>query len=232
MANSEPRLTEAGLEAYCNWLHDTLATFREEHGQDCLQHCNGEVDFSQNDMSNQMVWMLLETLAQHEVHTAILKLTANRISQGGMLALCEFVRANEAEAVRELHLSHNEIDDDSAIELLRNLKTRAGSAGDVPVWVRLNHNRIQNPDQVRRDAEAEGITICNASDRQACSTDKCKESGSKRPPIVHLYSFNVQAIKQPQSPGQLSNEESSPKESEGTDGKGQKRKNKKKGETH
>lgn len=166
MAALEPPLTEVGLERYCNWLHDSLTAFREEHGEECLRRCNGEVDFSQNNLSNQMVWMLLETLAQHEVHAALIKLQANCISQGGILALCEYIRMSEAEAVQELHLSHNEIDDDSALELLRTLKTKPRSpvkdaAGmvSVPTWVRLNHNRIQNTGEVRRIAEAEEITV-------------------------------------------------------------------------
>eukprot|EP00931_Biecheleriopsis_adriatica_P046844 TRINITY_DN2694_c0_g1_i2.p1 TRINITY_DN2694_c0_g1~~TRINITY_DN2694_c0_g1_i2.p1 ORF type:complete len:810 (-),score=161.05 TRINITY_DN2694_c0_g1_i2:253-2682(-) len=235
MASVEPQLTEAGLEKYCNRLHDRLTAFREEHGEYCLQKCGGIVDFSQNNLSNQMVWMLLETLAQHEVHVAILKLTANRISQGGILALCEFMRANEHEYVKELHLSHNEIDDDAAMELLRTMNTRPRHiAAEAPVWVRLNHNRIQNPDQVRRTAEAEGVSICNATDRQACGTNKCCLN-SKCAPAVHLYSFNVQATRQPQSAGQVPpSEESSPtaQDSEGANGRAQKRggKNKKKGE--
>eukprot|EP00931_Biecheleriopsis_adriatica_P046843 TRINITY_DN2694_c0_g1_i1.p1 TRINITY_DN2694_c0_g1~~TRINITY_DN2694_c0_g1_i1.p1 ORF type:complete len:809 (-),score=159.77 TRINITY_DN2694_c0_g1_i1:523-2949(-) len=235
MASAEPKLTEAGLETYCNRLHDRLTAFREEHGEYCLQKCGGEVDFSQNNMSNQMVWMLLETLAQHEVHVAILKLTANRISQGGILALCEFMRANEHEYVKELHLSHNEIDDDAALELLRTINMRPRHiAAEAPVWLRLNHNRIQNPDQVRRTAEAEGVSICSATDRQACGTNKCCLN-SKCAPAVHLYSFNVQATRQPQSAGQVPpSEESSPttQDSEGGDFRVQKRggKNKKKGE--
>merc|ERR1712061_271122 len=128
----------------------------EEHSSEPLKRCRGEVDFSHNSMSNQMVWMLLETLAQHEVHTALLKLFGNNISQGGVLAICEFIRMNEqAEPLQELHLSHNEIDDESALELLRTLHSQkprypprrvcdgSGEPIAVPVWLRLNNNRIR-----------------------------------------------------------------------------------------
>jgi len=153
-------------------------------------------------MSNQMVWMLLETLAQHEVHTALLKLFANHISQGGVLAICEFIRMNvHAEALQELHLSHNEIDDEAALELLRTLhyqrpryppRRPAEGTGEsvlAPVWLRLNHNRIRDPEHVRRTAEMEGISICTAWDRQVCGTSKCVR---RECPLVHLYSFSVQ----------------------------------------
>jgi len=203
MAGLEPPLTEAGMERYCRWLRVRLTSFREEHGVEALHRCKGEVDFSHNSMSNQMVWMLLETLAQHEVHTALLKLYANNISQGGVLAICEFIRMNErAESLQELHLSHNHIDDESALELLRTLhfqqpryppkRISEGTSEMVlaPVWLRLNHNRVREPDAVRSAAEAEGITICTAWDRTACGTSRCCRQEC---PLVHLYSFSVQA---------------------------------------
>merc|ERR1719434_404382 len=106
MGGLDPPMSEAGMDRYCSWLRARLSSFREDHG-----------------LSNQAVWMLLETLAQFEVHAASLKLYKNRISQGGVLAICEFIRTNKrAGPVHELHLSHNEIDDESALELLRTLR--------------------------------------------------------------------------------------------------------------
>merc|ERR1712107_98909 len=68
MGGLDPPLTELGMERYCRWLRARLTAFGNEHGAEALRHCRGEVDFSRNNMSNQMVWMLLETLAQHEIH--------------------------------------------------------------------------------------------------------------------------------------------------------------------
>eukprot|EP00442_Polarella_glacialis_P016966 CAMPEP_0115124902 /NCGR_PEP_ID=MMETSP0227-20121206/48651_1 /TAXON_ID=89957 /ORGANISM="Polarella glacialis, Strain CCMP 1383" /LENGTH=862 /DNA_ID=CAMNT_0002528027 /DNA_START=179 /DNA_END=2767 /DNA_ORIENTATION=- len=232
MANLSPPMTDAGLERYCSWLRARLTAFREEHGPESLRSCQGEVDFSQNNMTNQMVWILLETLAQNEVHVAFLKLNANNISQGGALAVCEFINMNEvAEAVQEIHLSHNEIDDESALELLRTLHSmrprypplRApedkGERVPTPVWLRLNHNRIENPEEVRRTAEAEGISICTASDRQACGTTTCcDQTSGVACPLVHLFSFNVQQ--------QNADEEAS--KDDGVDSRGQRRKRDKK----
>lgn len=203
MSGLQPPLTEAGMERYCSWLCVRLTSFRDEHGAEALRRCRGEVDFSHNKLTDQMVWMLLETLAQHEVHIALLKLFANNISQGGVLAICEFIRMNErADALQELHLSHNEIDDESALELLRTLhfqrpryppKRAAEGTGEMvlaPVWLRLNHNRVRDPTAVRLAAEAEGIAICSASDRNVCGTSRC---GQLQCPLVHLYSFDTQS---------------------------------------
>mmetsp|Transcript_7266 Transcript_7266/g.11700 ORF Transcript_7266/g.11700 Transcript_7266/m.11700 type:complete len:934 (+) Transcript_7266:94-2895(+) len=204
MSQLEPPLTEIGMERYCQWLRVRLTSFRDEHGSDALWHCRGEVDFSHNQMTNQMVWTLLETLAQHEVHTALIKLFANRISQGGVLAICEFIRMNErADAVQELHLSHNEIDDESALELLRVLKSQrpkypprriAEGSGELvlaPLWLRLNHNKIHDPAAVLRAAEEEGVNVCTAWDRQVCGTSKCVRQDCA---LAHLYAFTVQDV--------------------------------------
>jgi len=236
MGGLEPPLSEAGMERYCKWLRVRLTSIREEHGKDSLRRCRGEVDFSHNRMSNQMVWMLLETLAQHECHVALLKLFANNISQGGVLAICEFIRTNlRAEALQELHLSHNDIDDESVLELVRTLNSQkprypprrpqegTGEMVLAPVWLRLNHNRIREPDAVRRSAEGEGITICTAWDRQACGTSRCCRRDC---PLIHLYSFNIQARSRKPSPPKQSQDEDpeSPSTEQGASGERSRRK--------
>lgn len=204
LANLEPQLTENAMERYCEWLKTRLtAISKEQGGLERLQHCQAEVDFSQNRLSNQMVWQLLETLAQFEVHVATLNLAANSISQGGILAICEFIRMTEqAEATYELNLSSNEIDDDSALELLRTIHTlrpryplllkseETKQLVQTPFWIQLSNNRIRNPEQVLRTAEAEGITICLANDKQVCSRWRCCENQC---PLVHLIAFECQA---------------------------------------
>lgn len=202
MAQLDPKPTDAGMEKYCQWLRVRLKAFREEHGVEPLRRCRGEIDFSNNRLTNEMVWMLLETLAQHQVHAAVVKLQGNEISQGGVLAICEFIRTNDpAEAVYELNLSDNEIDDDAALELLRTFadeRTRyppkriidgCKDEVKVPVWLQLSHNRIVDPEGLKRMAEVEAITICDASDRNACGFNKCLRRDC---PQVHLYGFNLQ----------------------------------------
>jgi len=208
MAALDPPITEAGIERYCEWLRARLSAFQEEHGPQALRHCCSEVDFSSNGLGNQAVWMLLETLAQYEVHAASLKLYKNRISQGGVLAMCEFIRANRrAGPVHEMHLSHNEIDDESALELLRTLQEQrprypprrhpegshaaaGGGPVPVPVWLRLNQNRIRDPPSALRAIESEGISYCAARNAHGCGPGKCARAEC---PLVHLYLFADQA---------------------------------------
>lgn len=200
MSALDPPLTHLGMEKYCVWLRDRLSQFREENGKDSLWKCKSEVDFSHNRLNNQMVWILLETLAQQEVQVAILKLFANNITQGGMLAITEFIRMNDrAEAVQELHLSHNGIDDDSAFELLKALEDlrpkyppkRFDGKQEIatPLWLRLNHNRIRDATAFLKRAEDANLSVCTSWDRNVCGPSKCQRRDC---PLVHLYSFQVQ----------------------------------------
>lgn len=206
MGSLEPPLTEAAMERYCKWLRGRLTAICAEHGAATLRRCRAEVDFSRGALSNQMVWNLLETLSQHEVHAERLKLFGNRISHGGVLAICEFIRTNRrAEPLQELHLSHNDIDDLSAFELLRALHQErpryparrlqgegSSDTARAPVWLRLDHNRIRNAGYVLQAAENEGISVCVASDRSACGTSKCCRAQGGDCPLVHLHAFSVQ----------------------------------------
>lgn len=204
MASLDPQFTEGGMERYCGWLQRRLQSLRDEHGHQALRKCSGEVDFSSNGLSNQAIWMLLEALSQYEVQVAILKLSKNTISQGGALAIGEFIRTNKrAQAIYEIHLSHNEIDDDNAVELLRSLHlqkpkypprkpSEIGSTGLlVPVWVRLNDNRIRDQQAALRALDFEGITYALVKSSNG-GPPKAVKSDSQCP-LVHLDLIPEQA---------------------------------------
>lgn len=212
MASLDPPLMESGMKNFCTWFRSKLTIFKAKNGQHYLRNCNSEIDFSNNSLSNESVWMLLETLAQFEVQVGVLKLYKNRISSAGILALCEFIRNNHrAGPVYEMHLSHNEVDDESALELLRTLRESElkqrypprrsieGVEGThpVPVWVRLNQNKITEPSQVLRTIQAEGITWCAPRSADGCGPGQCTK---KECPLLHLYLFMDQMV-----PRKLSN---------------------------
>eukprot|EP00929_Paragymnodinium_shiwhaense_P032719 TRINITY_DN18101_c0_g1_i2.p1 TRINITY_DN18101_c0_g1~~TRINITY_DN18101_c0_g1_i2.p1 ORF type:complete len:922 (-),score=259.79 TRINITY_DN18101_c0_g1_i2:188-2920(-) len=221
-----PPMTEVGMDRYCRWLQSRLKAFREENGHEALKGCRSAVDFSHNGMNNEMLWMLLDCLSRHELNAVLLKLFGNNISKAGMLSLCEFVRTSP-EALQELHLSHNEVDDSSALELLRTLYSQKGkypprrlSEKDgepikTPVWLQMNQNNIVDPEAVLRRARAEGVSICEGRDRQACGTYRCGYRGQC--PLVHLYNFAQQTIEKAPTPGQKEkNRKGEPQNSEKT----------------
>jgi len=200
---SHPAMTEAGMDRYCAWLCNRVKAVSEEHSSDVLKGCRTMIDFSHSGLNNQMVWKLLQTLLELEVNPVMLKLFGNCISKGGVLAICEFIRASkDAEPLYELHLSHNEICDEVALELLktihehrpqyppRRVVDKSGKLVPVPVWVQMNQNKVLNPKLVLQEAKDGGVTICEAWDRNACSTGWCCSRGNC--PLVHMYSFHKQ----------------------------------------
>lgn len=207
MAELKPPLLDTGMERYCQWLMGRLKRFRQDHGAEAIRRCRADVDFSRNGLGDEEVWKLLETLAQCEVHVAVLKLFGNRIAQGGVLAICEFLRKNlNAGPVWEMHLSHNEIDDDSALELVQTLHDSRkyppqrpregepkGELVTLPVWIRLNNNAIKDPKQVLKrmcDVCGGDSAVCTATNRKECGPAKCERRRTSS--LVHLYNFKIQ----------------------------------------
>mmetsp|Transcript_45768 Transcript_45768/g.83856 ORF Transcript_45768/g.83856 Transcript_45768/m.83856 type:complete len:941 (+) Transcript_45768:91-2913(+) len=211
MGSLDPPLSEVGMDRYCRWLRAKLHETREEYGPQALRRCCGDIDFSNNNLGNQAIWILLDTLAQFEVHAAILKFHKNCISQAGILAICEFIRANKrSQAIYELHLSQNDIDDESAHELMRTLHKQRprypprrfvpkegaeenarggrveGTLSLLPIWVRLNDNPIKDGSAVLRKLKAAGITICPAANPKECGPKKCCRAIVNDCPFVHL----------------------------------------------
>lgn len=196
LAGLDPPLPESGMGRFCAWLKKKLAAFRTEHGSKALRYCQGDLDFSSNGLSDDSLWMLLESLTQFEVQAAVLKLTKNCISAAGALALGEFIRnCKGAGPVYELHLSENEIDDDAALDLFRTVKDlqpryparRQDSQGShsVPMLIRLDKNRIDDPAAVLNTLTAEGCS-------HTLDATQCYRS-MKKCPLLHLQQFQDQA---------------------------------------
>lgn len=203
MCELDPMWGDKNMVGYCSWLRQRLQKLQKELGVHSLRHCRAEVDFSRNGLSDAAVGFLLEALLQSEIHVTILKLFANRIGSVGVQHLCSFVQ-KVGMPIHEVHLSHNEIEDTSALELIKGLVAdgryppiRARDTGQsddpYPVWIRLNNNRISDPKWVTRTAEAEsGAWICQARNRYVCGPGRCEQRHGSQCPHVHLCAFNSQ----------------------------------------
>eukprot|EP00929_Paragymnodinium_shiwhaense_P088103 TRINITY_DN48309_c0_g1_i2.p1 TRINITY_DN48309_c0_g1~~TRINITY_DN48309_c0_g1_i2.p1 ORF type:complete len:914 (+),score=190.67 TRINITY_DN48309_c0_g1_i2:74-2815(+) len=197
----EHPLSEVGLERYCRWLRTKLQYVRDENGLQALRKCCAEVDISENGLGDQALCMLLKVLESFEVHAAVLKLYKNRFTSAGVMALCEFIRTNrKAEPIYELHLSHNEIDDDAAYTLFRTLHEarpryppkrldQSPPTKPVPVWIRLNENRIKKPHDMLRNIREEGITYCAARNATEPPNAGRRDYSQQDVPLLHLYLF-------------------------------------------
>lgn len=202
MQELEPALIDEDMQVYCRWLHQRLQGLRQELDLRSLRQLRTEVNFSRNGLTDDAVARLLQALQRSELHVVCLNLYANRIGPVGARHISDFLW-EASSAVREVHLSHNEIDDDAAVEMIRLLadhpkyQPRKGGSGVGellhPVWLRLNNNSIQQPRNVLRVLENElGITFCLARNRHSCGPTKCACRGSSGFPLLHLHSFELQ----------------------------------------
>eukprot|EP00928_Gymnodinium_smaydae_P047779 TRINITY_DN3190_c1_g1_i1.p1 TRINITY_DN3190_c1_g1~~TRINITY_DN3190_c1_g1_i1.p1 ORF type:complete len:937 (+),score=247.50 TRINITY_DN3190_c1_g1_i1:37-2811(+) len=199
----DPPLTEVGMQRYCSWLGRRLDALKEEYGPDILQQSRVTVDFSHCGLTDKMVWTLLQAIVNFELNVVVLKLFGNEIGQGGVLAICEYItKSQQVEPLQELHLSHNNIQGPSVLELLRTIKARSlrpiarrravergGDERCPPVWLQVNRNLIEDPQDVLRQARAEGIVVCESRERTSGSAQ------GEDSPLVQMYRFCEQSTR-------------------------------------
>jgi len=202
MNELEPPMGDEDMQVYCRWLHHRLHKVREECGLRSLRQVRTEVNFSKNGLGDDALGRLLQALQRSELHVISLNFFANRLTPAGAHHVFDFLWSASF-PVLEIHLSHNEIDDESALELIRVLsehpkyqprRVREGSAElqFPPVWLRLNNNWIRHPHKLLRTLESQlGVTFCLARNRHACGPNKCGHRGLNVP-LVHLYTFETQ----------------------------------------
>jgi len=132
----------------------------------------------------------LQALQSAELCVTSLNFFGNCIGPLGAQHVVDFLRGASF-PVCEIHLSHNKIDDEAAVELMRALtehpryppRRSHGGSGEVfvPVWLRLNNNWIRHPARVLRTAAPSALR----------TTAKVCE-------WLHLYHFDVQDMPPPQ----------------------------------
>mmetsp|Transcript_1865 Transcript_1865/g.3298 ORF Transcript_1865/g.3298 Transcript_1865/m.3298 type:complete len:956 (-) Transcript_1865:67-2934(-) len=216
MASLEPPIANDDMQVYCRWLHHRLQSVRQDLGLRSLRQLRTEVNFSKNNLGDDAVARLLQALQRSELHIASLNLTGNRLGVGAARHISDFLWEMPV-AIHEVNLSHNEFDDDSALEILRLVadhpKYQPRKARDsarhgelqCPVWLRLDNNRIEKPRKLLRTLESElGSCICLARNRNVCGPHKCGWRGSQGHTLMHLYNFESQdssasALAQPSS---------------------------------
>jgi len=195
MSDLDPPLTDEGMQVYCRWLHRGLQRVREECTLRSLRQIRAEINFSKNRLSDDAVGRLLQALQRSELSVTCLNLSGNCIGLAGAHHVCDFLR-DASVPLREVHLSHNKLDDEAALEMIRLFsehprypprRPRDGRGGEVlvPVWLRLNNNRIRDPAKVLRKAESElGVTVSHSHSRHTGGPRVCS--------WLHLYRFDVQ----------------------------------------
>jgi len=154
-----------------------------------------EVNFAENQLTCAGVRCLLETLIECKVSVLVLKLHHNQLTTGTSVA--EFI-VNSEGSLRELHLSHNELETPAAAEIVLAAAAARDSHGAfcypshaghsaAPLWLRLEQNYVDATTLSHRtDQEFEhmrpGKVLCNVSSR-ACTPHSCVKHRHEPPPV-------------------------------------------------
>ena len=108
-----------------------------------------ELNFSNNQLDDDAIIKLFDTLIGFAAGVRILKLFRNRIGARGMDSIAQFFGLCPM-AVSEIHLSHNQINSEAALALLTGVASNAIYPSEVtgPIWCRLENNPIGNHQEV------------------------------------------------------------------------------------
>jgi hypothetical protein len=198
MSEMNPPFTSEAMQTYCRWLSDKLRWALEEHNVRSLRQCRADVDFSKNGMNDEVIGRFLQALQRLEVRVTSLRLNGNRIRAEGVQHISDLFNSTSRH-LQELHLSYNEIEDETALQLIKFFAQipRYSEDGDddyqSPIWLRLDKNWIRDPIRVLQVCDRKfGTWICQAYDRQTCGPGKCVRQWDSDCPRLHLCAFKTQ----------------------------------------
>lgn len=173
------------------------------------------VDFSGNNIGDKGCHGILSLLFELRIAADKLKLHKNLLGRAAAQTLMHFLGRTE-HPLNELHLSHNYITREGAVDILKGvawnprypgtLRDSVGRLKYVPLWLRLESNMISDAEgllvqaerkmQDARRAVAEGHHVAVASDQAiceirdiatgSCSATRCEYSDGTHCAMVHL----------------------------------------------
>mmetsp|Transcript_129666 Transcript_129666/g.276623 ORF Transcript_129666/g.276623 Transcript_129666/m.276623 type:complete len:637 (-) Transcript_129666:25-1935(-) len=134
------------------------------------------LNFSRAGLGDTAVYSLVEYLRSREIGVHSLKLFRNSIGDEGAMAVGQLL-AQSPIAVQEVHLSHNVLTERGALSLVESIarcgtypclseghQGKKDSHGRQPVWLRLEHNRI-NWEAINHRLENRRLHWCTGESR-------------------------------------------------------------------
>lgn len=125
------------------------------------------LDFSSNRIAVQGALFLVNVALECQPLLQIVKLHKNELGNAGATALGPLL---EKPNMREVHLSHNRIEDEGARALLRALRAGLSSRTET-LFMRLEHNRIQSPAKVVLEELTRADFCCRYDEK--CTRHRC-----------------------------------------------------------
>lgn len=160
---------------------DILPQLRRELPLGKANYPYEEVDFSQNELSSGGMGLVLE-VCKRCPKLRVLKLYKNQIDDGGAEGLADLCRT--CPQIEEIHLSHNHFTA-VGVEILVTAAEQARPNHVSPLWLRLEHNDVNDPEAVYRDLSSR-LSVCNRVDEVRCTVRVCSKKQKVHLPFFHL----------------------------------------------
>jgi len=160
---------------------DLLPHLKRELPQGRGSYLYEEVDFSQNELSATGLSLVLD-VCRRCPKLRVLKLYKNQIDDGGAEGLADLCK--KLPEIEEIHLSHNHFTA-VGVEVLVTAAEQARPNNVSPLWLRLEHNDVADPDAVYRELSSR-ISVCNRMDEVRCTVRVCAKKQKVHLPFFHL----------------------------------------------
>jgi len=202
-------LQDHDVERWCAWFRAHLQALAAEAGVSEGSFLAKEVDFADNRLTSVGVRHLLEALRQSRCAPPLIKLHHNRIRDGGPIA--SYIQSCHG-TLRELQLSHNELDAQAAADILIAVASAVQADGSYsypsqdprggprPMWLRLEQNYVSHPllqdilggpelERLKRPGMPGKCVLCSVPGT-ACTPRRCAVQEDMQPAIQCKYLLN------------------------------------------
>lgn len=165
---SSRNLDDAGIEKWCAWADECLPDFikikrltrREADG---FLLCK-EANFSTNMIGDMGGRSLLRVLFTHKIAVRIIKLYKNNLGRAFASSMMDWLTHTPVPVI-ELHLSHNYIPREGAVDILKAVghnkvyPAKNSNGSQQPLWLRLEQNIVEKANELLQVAEEQLMKI-------------------------------------------------------------------------
>jgi len=149
--------------------------FRDDVSQVVDEHDGEELAFSQLDFSRNSLTLNgvkgVVDICRRCPDLRILKLFNNDIDDEGAVEVAGIFA--HCPKIDEIHLSHNRITRNGAEAIIKAADYFLDDDSATPLWLRLEHNDIDNAEEFARDLERDFLSVCGREDRSKCMPRVC-----------------------------------------------------------
>eukprot|EP00927_Polykrikos_kofoidii_P038471 TRINITY_DN32811_c0_g1_i1.p1 TRINITY_DN32811_c0_g1~~TRINITY_DN32811_c0_g1_i1.p1 ORF type:complete len:1073 (+),score=167.80 TRINITY_DN32811_c0_g1_i1:60-3278(+) len=129
-----------------------------------------DIDLSKNGLTSRGLREVADICGRCP-NLRVLKLFNNQIDDDGAEELERIF--GRCSGIEELHLSHNLLTDRGVEAIVRAADRCLPSRGRRPLWLRVEHNRIERPEELGYELQKNLPSVCGREDRERCLPGVC-----------------------------------------------------------